>query len=138
MNKDIHFTTNLSTGTPVDPNPRTRSTKKPPFIIRFNILSNSKKHKLLSNDGLSLYNTHTSINQTLPPIKPMLKSLKARKTRYHSPVFTFNIHKIRPLFEHKKKIDQSMATKSDLFEQSFNTQVNEIPYKIAVTTKKSM
>ena len=126
--------------TPIDPDPRIRSHKKaPPILIKFNnsnTISNYTTDSFLNARSVNKNYDTKDINAVLPPIK--FKTFRKRNIRYLSPVFNFNTKDLKPLFERKKKVDQSLTTKIENSDLEIENQHNQSAYKISVITKTNV
>lgn len=127
-----------SLGIPTNPSPQSQSSKKsPPWLINFSTskeaLNSQKLIKTIQVEPLPSFSESKYQTEPLPPIKSYSK---ARNTtfRFFSPKFQTNYQNLKPLFVKKKKVDQSLSTRLDVWDGE--NSVVENSYKISVTTKK--
>ena len=127
----------INIGTPIDPNPRRTGQKKgPPLTIRFSLIKdvNSSLETTIKSP-LTISEDFKCQTSSLPPIKLSHKPFRSR-LKYLSPSYKLNLTNLRPLFENKKKVDQSLTTKIDDIDFEGENSVQDISYKISVVTKK--
>ncbi|OMJ72961.1 hypothetical protein SteCoe_28468 [Stentor coeruleus] len=129
----------LSIATPINPFPQISSKKKkPPLLIKLyqtrRSLPDYPDMYILNTQTTTSFNANKIINDPLPPIKPA-GFTKNRRFKYLSPTLRLNVKDLRPLFEHKKKVDQSLTTKFDCSDIETETPQFDDAYKISITTK---
>jgi hypothetical protein len=132
----------LSLATPVNPFPQISSKKKkPPLLIKLyqtrRSLPDYPDIYILNTQTTASFNNSKIISDVLPPIKPA-GIQKNRRFKYLSPTLRLKVKDLRPLFEHKKKVDQSLTTKFDCSDIETETPQLDNTYKISITTKNCL